>query len=118
MQNPTTGPVKRRSWIFIALIALLFAMLFTTFTDRGAEVIDYSDLKSRISDGQIARVVISAGRIDAEPLPEHAEEGVSVWRAVRVPDDETLVPLLEEQGIDIAAKEERACGSGRAGRRR
>jgi cell division protease FtsH len=104
--------MRRRTWLVIVLLALLMAMLFSTFSDRGTDVIPYSELKEHIRQGHVEEVVVTSTRIEAVPSPEYTETEVDRWRAVRVPDDEELVPLIESLNLRLSAREESACGSG------
>ena len=87
-------------------------MLFSTFSNRGTEVIAYSELKEHIRLGHVEEISLSPSRVEAIPIEGAADEDVQTWRAVRVEDDEELVPLIEEMGITLFAREESACGSG------
>ena len=76
---------------FVALLALNYAL-----GKSETRQVSYSEMKSRIAAGQIKHVVLSPNSIRAEvadslKLKLKAEE----LTAVRVPDDDKLVPLLD-----------------------
>ena len=97
--GPMGDPKTRFSlgYFFIALIAII--ALQTLFTQQGTEELRYSELRDRITAGQVKSVRIGEQIIEAEPQDSIQEsDGVQLWRATRVVDDE-LVPLLEEQDV-------------------
>ncbi|MCA9562813.1 MAG: ATP-dependent metallopeptidase FtsH/Yme1/Tma family protein, partial [Myxococcales bacterium] len=65
----------------IALLVLAFAMLLSTFSNRGTQVIAYSEMKDHIRQGEVSEVVLTASHVEARPQGEVAPEGVRVWRA-------------------------------------
>ena len=110
---PTPGqPTIRRNWLLIALIVLTFAMLLSTFADRGTTPIPYSDLKDHIRRGEVESVILSTSHVEAVPREGVADDDTVRWRAVRVSADEELVALIENQRITLSAREESACSSG------
>jgi len=81
----------------MAVVVVLLASLL--LGPRAAEI-PYSDLKRRIADGQVAEVRVGDSEIQAVPKPQvRRREGVALWRSHPVPNDETLVPLLERSGV-------------------
>ncbi|MBN1946188.1 MAG: ATP-dependent zinc metalloprotease FtsH [Bradymonadales bacterium] len=110
--------VRRRNWALIILFALAFALLFTTFSDRGVQIVAYSELKEYIRIGHVEEVVITANRIEAIPSEiarqenEELSDSVRRWRAVRVPEDEDLVGLIESRGIKLSGREDHSCQGG------
>ena len=58
-------------------------------------------MKARIEAGHVTRVVVGPQIIRAEVSDSVQQEGAAeVWTAKRVPEDETLVPLLEAAGVE------------------
>jgi cell division protease FtsH len=94
--------------VFLALIALNFLISGTR-----PESISYSEIKNRIAAGQVEEVRVGPTRIEAVPIDTlRAREDVpEVWRAVRVPDDESLIPLLEAHEVPYEGMEETRWGT-------
>ena len=103
---------RRRNWLLLALLIGTVAMLMSTFSDRGVEVIPYSELKDNIRAGQVEHVIVSSNHVEAVPRAEAADPDIRRWRAVRVTADEELINLIEGQGVILSAREENACSSG------
>ena len=103
---------RRRNWLLLALLIGTIAMLMSTFSDRGVEVIPYSELKDNIRAGRVEQVIVSSNHVEAVPSSEAAEPDIRRWRAVRVSADEELIALIEGQGVSLSAREENACSSG------
>ncbi len=98
----------RRTRFSLGYFVLAFLLLIafqTLLMQQGTEQIPYSELKQRIAAGQIDTVQISEGSITALPVDTVREQtGVDRWSAVLPPvEDETLLPLLEEQGVTVIA---------------
>jgi cell division protease FtsH len=82
--------------VIIAFVVGLNYMLGQATTER----IPYSELKQRIAAGQVAEVAIGPDQIRATPTDSARRVGApEVWSSTRVPDDEQLVPLLEQHNI-------------------
>jgi cell division protease FtsH len=94
--------------VFLALIAVNVML-----SGSRPETIPYSELKNRIAAGQVKEVRVGETRIEAVPTDSVAGmEGVpDRWNAVRVQDDESLVPLLEESGVQWDGMEEARWGT-------
>jgi cell division protease FtsH len=85
---------------FVVAFLILFAVQFLAGR-QGAEKLQYSELKQRIIAGQVQSVTLGAEVIEAVPLDSIQEaDGVRVWTATRVLPDESLVPMLDERGLD------------------
>ncbi len=111
MPAPTRGPDQtpkpQPSWwaaiaIMWALIA--FAVLYSIGTTTGPNVttLPYSEVKALISDG-----VVTAAHLEADAITVTAGHGGDrvEYRAVTpAQGDATLLPLLEENGIEITAE--------------
>jgi cell division protease FtsH len=84
---------------FLAVIAFLFAMNYVISQSRTREI-TYSELKTRIAGGSIKSVTLGAEAIRAEVRDSLQKKGTpSMLTAVRVPDDPTLIPLLEKNHV-------------------
>jgi cell division protease FtsH len=85
---------------FVVAFLILFAVQFLAGR-QGAEKLQYSELKQRIAAGQVQSVTLGAEVIEAVPHDSIQEaDGVRVWTATRVLPDESLVPMLDERGLD------------------
>ncbi|MGD2151680.1 MAG: ATP-dependent zinc metalloprotease FtsH [Gemmatimonadales bacterium] len=97
------GPGSRRAYmllVYVAMAVLLFVGLNYVLSDRPGEEISYSELKAKISAGEVQKLTISDRRIVAEPTEGAKAAGApESWTAVRV-DDPKLIELVEEQGIE------------------
>ncbi|MEX2583161.1 MAG: ATP-dependent zinc metalloprotease FtsH [Gemmatimonadota bacterium] len=86
-------------YFFLALLVLI--SIQSLLARQGTEQIPYSELKSRIEQGQVAEVRIGAAAIEAIPVDSIREaSGIEVWRSNPLPyEDEELLPLLEAEGV-------------------
>ncbi len=84
-------------YFVLAFLVLIGVQYF--LGNRTTEELAYSELKARVSSGQVERVRLSESIVEAVPVDsiQQATE-ITSWTAIRVEDD-TLVPLLEENGI-------------------
>jgi cell division protease FtsH len=98
--GPIGGSRTRFSLLyFLAALALVIGMNYM-LGQATQESIPYSELKQRIGAGQVASVVVGPEVIRATPTDAARARGApEEWRSTRVPDDEALVPLLEEAGV-------------------
>jgi cell division protease FtsH len=82
--------------IALAVIVVLNYMLGQATSER----IPYSELKERVASGQVAHVVVGPEQIRATTTDSARARGApETWTSTRVPDDDQLIPLLEERGI-------------------
>ncbi len=119
--DPLGGAFSSRTvWIAI-LIALGTLLVFHHLQSPGTvEEIAYSEMKSRIADGEVESVEVSEWNVIATPTEEARDsyrdeiddEGFDKWSTVRLRDDQAFVELLHAQGIVIEASDERGCGEG------
>jgi cell division protease FtsH len=80
---------------FVVLIALNYVL-----GRANTKQIAYSEMKQRIAAGQVSHVVLSPNAIRAAVRDSlKADAGAEVLTSVRVPDDESLVPLLESKRV-------------------
>jgi cell division protease FtsH len=84
---------------FLAVIAFLFAMNYVISQGRTREIA-YSEMKARIATGTISRVTLGPEVMRATVRDSAKKKGApAVLTAVRVPDDPTLIPLLEQHKV-------------------
>ena len=88
-------------WAGVIIGLLVVVSLIDTrgSADRGSSI-SYSTFRDRVSDGQVKSVLIAPDRITGTYANDEA------FSAVRVENDPTLIPLLEEKGIDYSGKAE------------
>jgi cell division protease FtsH len=96
------GDRRTRFTLLYFIIALLLVLGLNYMLGQAtSERIPYSELKERISSGQVARVAIGPEQIQATSSDSARAHGApDMWTATRVPDDDQLVPLIEERGIE------------------
>ncbi|MGQ2942245.1 MAG: ATP-dependent zinc metalloprotease FtsH [Blastomonas fulva] len=88
-------------WAGVIIGLLVVVSLIDTrgSADRGSSI-SYSTFRDRVSDGQVKSVTISPDRITGTYVNDEQ------FSAVRVENDPSLIPLLEEKGIDYSGKAE------------
>src|SRR4051812_30449384 len=103
-QVTMANPVRRsadtpphRSWTMWIFVALFAALLLTRSGPTGIRV-PYSDLKQKISAGQVSSVEVGKDTVAALPVDEAARKKGERWIATRV-DDPELVKLLDEKHV-------------------
>jgi cell division protease FtsH len=86
-------------WAGVIIGLLVVVSLIDTrgSADRGSSI-SYSTFRDRVADGQVKNVVISSDRVSGTYVNDEA------FSAVRVENDPTLIPLLEEKGVDYSGK--------------
>ena len=96
---------KTRFSVFYFLVAFLILLGLNMFLGRqNQEQIEYSELKEKITAGQVERVRIRGPNIQAVPDSVWAAGRANVpdvWSTVRLEGDEGFVPLLEEHDVVI-----------------
>lgn len=90
--------------IFAAIMVFLFRSFVPSVADgefnvQGSKTVSYSDLKQLIRSKQVTDVIIGQSTIKATG-------GGTSYIAKKVPNDSTLVPLLESQGVSYGAYNE------------
>jgi cell division protease FtsH len=106
--------------LFLALIAW---MTQEAWTARG-QMVSYTDFKAAVAEGRVEEVVIDGESLRArlekpegaepERLPGTGFAPGNYMQTVRVPGDEQLIPLLEDNGVKIRALPPSPCGDGAA----
>ncbi|ASR52045.1 MULTISPECIES: ATP-dependent zinc metalloprotease FtsH [Blastomonas] len=88
-------------WAGVIIGLLVVVSLIDTrgSADRGSSI-SYSTFRDRVSDGQVKSVTISPDRVTGTYVNDEQ------FSAVRVENDPSLIPLLEEKGIDYSGKAE------------
>jgi cell division protease FtsH len=118
-----TGLNTRLLWIFLVVTLVVVAVIQIGSTAiRGETKIPYSELKQKIHEGDVEKVLIRGRMIVATPTEEalgevRAEESDSpidfqAWSSFRVEGDESLIPLLEDNNIEYDAKPQEDCSEG------
>lgn len=119
--DPLGGTFGSRTVWIAVLIALGTLLVYHHLQSPGAvEEIPYSEMKSRIADGEVDRVEISEWKVLATPTEEARDsyreeiedEAFDLWEATRLREDEAFVKLLNESGVVIEASDDRGCGEG------
>jgi cell division protease FtsH len=102
-------------WIILVVLGIL--LFRNVFADAGVKPVSYSEFRKALEAGRFYRVQISTDRLkgflqeDAvQPAPEQGQErplrgelNALPWMAYRVPEDDKLVELLEQKGIQYEA---------------
>ena len=98
---PVLGDRKTRFSVVYFLIAFVVLIALNYMLGRAnTRTVAYSDVKSRIEAGQIKHVVIGPNAIRAVVHDSlQAKAGAEIFSSVRVPEDETLIPLLESKRV-------------------
>jgi cell division protease FtsH len=106
-RGPPAMMGDRRTRFSVLYFVLAFVLLIglNTLLSRGnTRQIPYSELKSRIQAGQVTNVVLSPNAVRAMVVDSmRPRVGATQLTAVRVPDDDTLVPMLDAKGVTYTA---------------
>jgi cell division protease FtsH len=96
-----TGNRRARFSIFYILLAVLLILGINFLAGQQSTTrIPYSNLKARIGAGQVKNVAISRDLLQATAVDSLSRGRTpTVWTAVRVQDDPTLIPLMEAHGV-------------------
>jgi len=87
-------------WYFL-LAFLVLILIQSMLAQQGREQVSYSELKNRIAAGQVQEARVGDTVLEGVPTDSIQEAtGIRLWRSVRVPDDEALIPLLEQHGVE------------------
>ncbi|WP_455234631.1 ATP-dependent zinc metalloprotease FtsH [Thiogranum longum] len=119
--NQNTEPKNNlRVWAQLLLLAFMFALVYLFYT-QGEQVretvysISYSEFKSLLQEGRVEQVVLAGnvarGRLfDAVPLGPQGEPGSRFTTRIPAFGDESLLPSLEAQNVQIEVESEEAEG--------
>ena len=103
---------SRWLWPFLALLAFLFLLMWVSrlaFTVPGGGT-TWSELKQLVESDQIAEVTFDGEVVRAKK--KGSTDKPEVVTAVRVPSDESFVPLLEEHAVAYRATQPSQCQEG------
>jgi len=110
-QNPQKFQIPR-NWIINALLVITFTALYYTLTQKTlsepAFDIPYSEFKQLLNDGALASVTLKGHRAEGTLVQASGigpQQEMSRYFKTRIPDigDESLLPLLEAQRIEVKA---------------
>ena len=97
----------RIPYIFIGLLILLPILIMLFSSGIGENTISYTDFKSLVTDGRVRAVVMTGTRIEARTGTSAGQSTLggpattAVVTYVPVFGDEELLPLLNENGVEI-----------------
>jgi cell division protease FtsH len=108
--RPGPGGIRppRFSLAPLLLLFLALVVLNQLFSPARAKTVSYSEIKNRISAGQVKEVRIGATALEAVPVDSISRgDGPDRWRAV-LPgvEDNGLLPLLEARNVPVSGAEE------------
>ena len=100
-QEPKSNPMLRNMAIWSAIIValLLVASIFSGSSDP-AKGISYSSFRDKVEAGEVKSVAIAPERISGR------FQNDETFATVPVPNDTSLLPLLDEKGVDVQGKAE------------
>jgi cell division protease FtsH len=114
--TPNSFFTGRGIWLLLLLVVGGFlAIKYAQYPD-GKEIA-YSELKRHVEQGKVQSVRIGEQVIVATPndkgekaLEEKSEQqSIDQWRAVRVQNDDSLIPLLETHDVEVSAEYQSGC---------
>lgn len=117
-EEPNQGLFSSRMTWILLLVVLGVMLVIHQLQQPAGKVIPYSELKAKVAAEQVESVTFKEQQkiILAEPTDEALEEArkesdkeFDVWRAVRVEDDESLMPLLDEHDVKVEAQYDPGC---------
>ena len=93
---------------YAALLVLGFLLFRSVFTDSSVHKVPYSEFKTAIGQGTFTKVTLAPDWVKGYPpatanVPKLPGGGPVPWYAVRVANDQELVPLLEKKNIQFEA---------------
>lgn len=110
MPEPKRDGDPRQPWQSPLLLSLAIAFLLLTFAsflqmDTGSGDMSYSALKQMIRDGEVTEAAFEEHALIAMIGDPGAPDSQSVRVIIPTQGDPELLPLLEEQGVEIRAEE-------------
>ncbi|HKA88252.1 MAG TPA: ATP-dependent zinc metalloprotease FtsH [Haliangiales bacterium] len=96
-KQPKTPARPNRGWLGFLIAAGLAMSLMTLFGGRGGQI-GYDELKAKIRGNEVARVVVTASEVRAEPKDEKLRDKGVVWTSGRGEGQE-LEKLLDEAKV-------------------
>ncbi|TVR01486.1 MAG: ATP-dependent metallopeptidase FtsH/Yme1/Tma family protein [Deltaproteobacteria bacterium] len=103
------------NWLLIVAFVVLTVLLVQALGTSAYQEVSHAEVKSYIERGLVERVEIGSTQLVVYPLEgaeDDAGEALAPMRAVRVAADESLVPLLEEHGVDYRGLADPGCTGG------
>ena len=99
-QEPKGNPLLRNMAIWSAIIVamLLLASIFGSGATDAAKGVSYSAFRDKVAAGEVKSVQIAPERITGKM------ENGDTFSTVPIQGDTTLLPLLEEKGVDVQGK--------------
>ncbi|RDV38942.1 ATP-dependent metallopeptidase FtsH/Yme1/Tma family protein [Bradymonadaceae bacterium TMQ3] len=119
--DSNSGGLSWRTLLVVLALGLGALLIFYQVQGPGAVVsLPYSELKARVEQGDVARVMLSDRQVVAMPTEEvlnrerQAEdaEDFERWQAQRPLEDPSLLPLLERQGVVVDVAPQSGCADG------
>lgn len=119
--DPLGGAVSARTFWIAILIGVATLLIFNHFQGPARVTeISYSDLKDRITAEEVEKVIISDWNIVAEPTTAARDEfressedpNFESWQATRLREDQSLIDLIEERGVEVQVERDAGCGEG------
>ncbi|MFB6372354.1 MAG: ATP-dependent metallopeptidase FtsH/Yme1/Tma family protein, partial [Bradymonadaceae bacterium] len=115
-ENPNAFFSGRGIWLLLLLFLGVF-LAVNYFQYPAGQKIPYSELKQKVKEGKVEKIKISDQWITAHPTEQALEkakkksknDGMEVWRAVRVENDDSFVQLLDKQGIEYSREYQTGC---------
>ena len=97
--QPTGNPWVKSLLVWGGIfLALLMVVSMLSGRDSAGSSVSYSDFRSKVAAGSVQAVEISDERIDGKLT------NGDTFSTVRVAGDDSLLPLLEEKGVQISGK--------------
>jgi cell division protease FtsH len=102
---PVMGDRRTRFTVLYFVLAFVLLIGLNQLLSRGnTRQIPYSELKARIQAGQIKSVVLAPNAVRAMVVDSlQARVGAAQLNSVRVPDDDTFIPMLDSKGVTYTA---------------
>ena len=95
--KPKTPTRPRPSWL-VFLLAAVLALTFVDFLGSKGKQVGYDELKAKIKNAEVAKVVVTPTEVRAEPKAPEVKKEVPVWISGRG-DGTELEKLLDEAKV-------------------
>lgn len=127
-QEPSFFPKRGLIFAFLMFITVGLLLMLDSPMVTGHKIVTYSELKTHIQAGDVKDVLIQDQVIIATPVDSYTEKAegkteeekadakegeadFKAWRSSLVKDDESLIPLLEANGVKYDARYSSGCAS-------
>lgn len=109
--TPPTGPTSGFSWpMLLVLAAMLAGMWFwrSSVEEAAQPTVDYSTFYDWVEGSKVKSVELRGQTVEGSLKSEQPIHGrkATVFRTIRPPDDEGLLPLLRQRGVEISVRSE------------